>query len=157
MNFFPKGLTWLKRLERLFSNTFYLFRLPTVFSIKSYNQSKWGACKFLVLYIHSNTFFLSHKNSSNNSLWLLITFERKHVGQKGKMPLKEEISMYPSCNFALGRSFRKTVHFFVSLGISFVSMYWGLFINIQVFLFKTVPSIFEWCFYSKWVRSCLAF
>ena len=51
---------------------------------------------YFTLYIHSNSFVFLLKKSANNSLRLLISFERKHAGQKGKMYLKAEIFKYLS-------------------------------------------------------------
>ena len=54
------------------------------------------------------------KKSANTSFELIITFDRKHVGQTDKMYLKVEIPDYVSKDFELCRSLGRKVHFFYS-------------------------------------------
>ena len=60
------------------------------------------------------------KKSANTSLLLIIAFNRKHVGQKYKMYLKEEIPNYVSRDFELHSSLGKRLISSFSLRILFV-------------------------------------
>ena len=103
---------------------------------------------YLFEFIHSLT-----QEIGKHLCLIAYNFEWKHLVYKGDTFLKEEVSrniffLILSSVPPLGKN-----SFLLSLGIPFVAKDWGLFINCQSLLVKTFPTLPEWHFYSKQLKS----